>query len=114
MTRHTFTLRFRAVNRDTFLDIISGKKVVETRAATERYKNIKKGDLLILVCGKEKFKKEVKKVKIFKTVASMIKVYPPNKIMPGISSVKELQKAYYSYPHYREKIKKYGLVVLEL
>lgn len=112
-----YVLRFNSSNknsRDNFLNIKSGKKKVETRAATTKYRNIKKGDLVVLVCGKERFEKVVKKVKIFKTLASMVKVYPPNKIMPGISSVKELRKAYYSYPSYREKIKRFGLVALEL
>ena len=34
--------------------------------------------------------------------------------MPDISSVKELRDAYYSYPNYKEKIKKFGLIALEL
>lgn len=109
-----YTLRFRAVNKDIFLDIKSGKKAVETRAATERYRYIKDGDLIVLVCGKEKFEKTVKKAKIFKTIKALVKAYPIKKIMPNISTEKELQDAYYSYPNYKEKIKKVGLIALEL
>ncbi len=112
-----YVLRFNSSNknsRDNFLNIKSGKKKVETRAATTKYRNIKKGDLVVLACGKEKFQKKVKKVKRFKTITSLTKVYPPNKIMPEISSVRELREIYYSYPRYREKIKKFGLVALEL
>lgn len=109
-----YSLRFRAVDKDIFLDIKSGKKTVETRAATERYKNIKVGDTLVLICGKEKFEKEIKKAKIFKSVKSLVATYPIRKIMPRISSKKELEAAYYSYPNYKEKIKKYGLIALEL
>lgn len=109
-----YTLRFRAVNKDTFLDIKVGKKTVETRAATEKYKGIKAGDVLVLSCGKEKFEKGVKKAKIFKSIKSLIKTYPVKKIMPEISTEKELTVAYYSYPNYKEKIKKFGLIALEL
>ncbi len=109
-----YTLRFRAVNKDIFLDIKSGKKTVETRAATEKYKDIKDGDVLVLVCGKDRFEKQIKKAKIFKSIKSLVRVYPIKKIMPNISSEKELTTAYYSYPNYKEKIKKYGLVALEL
>jgi len=109
-----YTLRFRAVNKDTFLDIKSGKKAVETRAATERYQNIKAGDGLVLVCGKNRFEKKVKKAKIFKTIKGLAKAYPIKKIMPDISSIKELEMTYYSYPNYKEKIKKFGLIALEL
>lgn len=109
-----YTLRFRAVNKDIFLDIKSGKKTVETRAATEKYKNIKDGDMVVLVCGKERFEKKIRKAKIFKSIASLVKNYSLKSIMPNISSAKELEQAYYSYPNYGEKIKKYGLIALEL
>lgn len=109
-----YTLHFRAVNKDVFLDIKSGKKTVETRAGTERYRNIKPGDMVVLVCGKERFEKEVKKAKIFKTIKSLVKTYPIKKITPNILSEKELESAYYSYPNYRDKIKKFGLIALEL
>ena len=87
---------------------------METRAATERYQNIKAGDVIILVCGKEIFQKKIKKVKIFKSIKSLIKTYPIKKIMPGMTTEKELRGAYYSYPGYKEKIKKYGIIALEL
>ena len=109
-----YTLRFRMINKNTFLDIKSGKKTVETRAATEKYRDIKDGDLIVLACGKERFEKTVKKAKIFKTIKALVKAYPINKIMPNISTEKELRDAYYSYPNYKEKIKKFGLIALEL
>lgn len=109
-----YVFRFRAVNKKIFLDIKSGKKTVETRAATEKYRNIKIGDMVILICGKERFEKKVKKAKIFKTIKSLIKAYPIKKIMPNLTTEKELEKAYYSYPDYKEKIKKFGLIALEL
>ncbi len=109
-----YTLRFRAVNKDIFLDIKSGKKTVETRAATEKYKDMKAGDILVFVCGKNRFEKEIKKAKIFKTIKSLTKTYPIKKIMPNIDTEKELQAAYYSYPSYKEKIQKFGLIALEL
>lgn len=108
------TLRFRAVNKDIFLDIKSGKKTVETRAATKKYKNIVAGDTIVLVCGKERFEKKVKKTKIFKSIKALVKTYSINKIMPHLTTEKELQEAYYSYPNYKEKIKKDGLITLEL
>jgi len=87
---------------------------VETRAASERYKDIKAGDVLVLVCGKDRFEKVVKKARIFKTIKSLATAYPIKKIMPEALSEKDLQEAYYSYPDYKEKIKKYGFIALEL
>lgn len=110
----TITLKFRAVNRDIFEGIKSGKKKVETRAATDKYRAIKVGDKVILMCGKNKFEKEVKKVKIFKTIAALLKVYKPAQINPGLKTVKETREMYYSFPKYKEKIQKHGLVAFEL
>ena len=109
-----YTLKFRAVNRDIFLDIKSGKKTVETRAATERYQNIKAGDIIVLVCGEEKFKKKVKKARIFKSITALLKTYPIKKIMPGMATEKEWRQELYNYPDYKEKIQKHGIVALEL
>src|SRR3989338_9243923 len=112
MAKHT--IKFRATNKDIFLDIKYGKKTVETRAATERYQDIKAGDIIVLVCGEERFKKKVKKAKIFKSIKALLKTYPIKKIMPQFSTEKEIHDAYYSYPNYKEKIKKHGLIALEL
>ena len=108
-----YSLKFRTTNKNIFLDIKSGKKSVETRAASEKYKDIKAGDILVLVCGKERFEKKVKKAKIFKSTTALLKTYPIKKIMPKLNSQKEWQKELYTYPNYKEKIQKYGLIALE-
>lgn len=110
----THVLRFRAVNRDIFRAIESGEKKIETRAATPRYQRIQAGDSVRLICGKNTFRKDVKKVRILRTIPAMLKIYRTKQINPSVSSAKELKALYYSFPGYREKIKKYGLVALEL
>ena len=112
--KKTYTLRFRAVNRDIFEAILDGKKKVETRAATKKYIDIKTGDILVFVCGKERFEKEIKKVKIFKSISSLVKKYSPQEINPKAKSEKDLRDIYYSFPGYREKIQKFGIVAMEL
>lgn len=107
-------LKFRLVNRDIFEAIRVGKKKVETRAATAKYRQIKKEDKVILVCGKSKFEKEVKKVKIFKTISALLKVYKPQQINPRIKTEKETREMYCNFPGYKVKIKKYGLIAFEL
>ncbi|MDO8669083.1 MAG: hypothetical protein Q7K65_02200 [Candidatus Buchananbacteria bacterium] len=114
LVKKKYILRFRAVNQDIFNAIKNGKKKVETRAATARYNKIKVGDVIILVCGKNKFKKTVKRARIFKTIRSMLEKYKVKDIMPNLLSAKELERAYYGYPNYRQKIKKFGLIALEL
>ena len=107
-------LRFRAVNRDIFNAIRSGKKKVETRAASPRYRDIKVGDRLTLTCGKSRLIKTAKRVRIFRTVKALVKAYRPSIINPSCRTVKELEAMYLSFPAYHEKLKKYGIIALEL
>lgn len=107
-------LRFRTVNRNTFNAIKSGRKKIETRAATKRYKNIKKGDTLKFMCGSNSFIKRIKKATFFKTVGGLLKKYKPVDINPKVDTEEKLRKMYYGFPSYREKIRKYGLVAFEL
>ncbi len=109
-----WTFRFRTADEDNFNEVKRGLKIVETRANTERYRNIKMGDFLVLVCGKERLKKKVKRVRRFKTIAAMLCAIPSKKIMPSVSSPKEMRRIYYGYPGYKEKSKKFGLVAMEL
>lgn len=112
--KKAFRLRFREVNRDIFDAIRSGRKTIETRAATVRYQKIKKGDRVILVCGKDLFEKKVIDVAIFKSIDALLKKYKVRQINPNVKTEEDLRELYYSFPGYREKIKKHGLVAIEL
>ena len=108
-------LRFNATNKNSRLSfdfLMSGEKKIETRAATVRYKDIKKGDVLVFVCGGRKFEKKIKNIKLFGGIGQMLKVYKVKDIMPNLNSLADLEKAYYSFPGYKEKIKKFGLIAV--
>lgn len=114
MENKTYILRFRAVNRDIFEAIRSGKKKIETRAGSPKYSDIQAGNILVFVCGKNRFEKKIKNVRKFKSVKALHKVYKPQEINPKTKTIEESEKVYYSFPGYKEKIKKYGLIALEL
>ena len=107
-------VRFRAVDRWIFYAIRDGEKKIETRAATKKYRNIKLGDKIDFVCGRSRFSKKVGCVKIFKSVSALLKKYKSREVNPKCETRKELQEMYDSFPGYKEKIKKYGIVALEL
>lgn len=110
----THLLRMRAENRDIFEAIESGKKKLETRAGTDKYIKIRAGDMLKFVCGKNSFMRNVTKVKRYKTITAILKDYMPQEINPNTKTKDETIDMYYSFPNYREKIKKHGLIALEL
>lgn len=106
-TKHKqITLRFDMIR--------TGKKRVETRAATEKYKNISIGDTIIFMCNAKKFTKTITKVSHFPSIRAMLRVYKIQDIEPLLrGSERELRAMYYSYPNYKEKIRKFGLIALE-
>ena len=107
-------LRFRAVNKDTFHALRDGRKKIETRAATEKYRAFKKGDAVKFVCGRESFTRTLKSVECFSSIGALFKKYTPQEVNPRNKTVAEARTMYYSFPGYREKIKKLGLVAWTL
>lgn len=104
----------RKVDKYVFDAVKSGEKTVETRAATDSFRRIEVGDILVFSCDGEKFEKEIKNIKIFRSVDEMVGKIDFKKVMPFISSVDEMKKVYDSFPGYRDKIKKLGLIAFEL
>ncbi len=92
MDKKAFRLRFREVNRDIFEAIRRGQKTIETRAATVRYQKIKRGDRVILVCGKDLFEKQVADVQIFKSIDALLKKYKVRQITANTLTEEELKK----------------------
>ncbi len=109
-----YTLRFGKVNKETFEAIKNGKKTVETRAASIKYQNIEAGDIIVLSCDGHKFEKKVKHAQTFKNIKSMLRKYKIKSIEPKLSTADQLRDAYYSYTGYKEKIKKFGIIAMEL
>lgn len=107
-------LRFRRADKATFENIRSGVKKVETRAASKKYQRIEIGDEITFVCGGDTFKRRAKKVSYFKDVDDLLRVYSVGEIMPSLDTAEELKESYKSYPGYKEKIKQFGLVAVEL
>lgn len=108
-----YTLQFNIEHRDSFKNIHSGKKRVEMRAATVKYKDIKAGYNIIFKCGRERFFRTVSKATYFKTVGALFKKYVPQDFRPDVLTKKELINIWHSFPDYKEKIAEHGLVALE-
>src|SRR3989344_2777248 len=109
-----YMLKFRAVDKDSFSFVKNGSKKIETRASTEKYAPIRKGDEIVFSCGREKFSKKVVKVEKFRSIGAIYRKYKPHQINPTWKTQQDGRRAWASFPNYTEKIKKYGLVALTL
>ncbi|OGZ04200.1 MAG: hypothetical protein A2648_01300 [Candidatus Lloydbacteria bacterium RIFCSPHIGHO2_01_FULL_41_20] len=107
-------LRFRAVDKNIFDAIKSGKKKIETRAATVKYKDIKTGDVFVFVCGKSRFERKVKKVFHSKTVEGLLKKYKIKDIRPDIKTKEKFVKSYEAFAGYSQKIRRFGIMAFEV
>lgn len=108
------TLRFAADDKKTFDAVRKGAKSIETRAATDRYRKIKTGDILVLVCAGKRLEKKVLRVRHFKTIEGLFRAIPIKKIDPFASSIQDARKTYHGYPGYRDKIRKFGIMAFDL
>ncbi len=69
---------------------------------------------MVLSCGKSKITKDVIKVQKFKSIGALLKKHKPEAINPNIHTEKEAREMWYSFPGYKEKIKKYGLIAITM
>ncbi len=98
-----------------FFDAIKkGLKKIETRAGSPAYLKIKERDLLIFSCSGKRIKKQIKKIYYFKTLDDLLGQYDFKEIMPLASSREESIKIWYSFPGYKERLKKYGIIAFIL
>ena len=110
----TYVLRIREVDRSFFEVIRSGEKTIETRAATNKFRKIKQGDMLKFTCGKDYLTKKIVKTHLFKDIDSLLGTLRLKKIMPWVSSPDKAKEIWQSFPNYEEKIKNYGIIAFEL
>lgn len=109
-----YTLRFRAVDKADFENVRSGRKSIETRAATVKYQPIEIGDVLVFSCAGEKFSKTITKKYHWPSIDAMVGEIDYKKVMPEADSIDDMKKVYATYPGYEEKIRASGLLGFEL
>lgn len=110
----TYLLKFRKNDRHFFEALLSGKKTIETRAATPKYRAVRTGDNLEFLYGQTRLVRKVKKTLRFKSVEEMIEKIGWVKVMPFARDPEAVKRAYFSFPGYREKIGRFGLVAFFL
>ena len=113
---------------DIFKAIKNGSKTIETRAGREKgtgkgWSEFKPGDIIKFYLADEKtdkvmasvepIEKSVQTVKHFKTIEQLFKTYDPEQDYPG-KSIKEIKQWWAKRPELNNRIKKYGIWVIEL
>lgn len=106
-------LVFNKINKEIFEMLRDGRKRIETRAATSKYQGIEKGEIITFSCSGERFEKEVKKVTHFTSIDELLKKYKPTDINPTRKTKEEIIEMYHSFPGYKEKIEKEGIIAVE-
>ncbi len=110
----TYILPVRKIDREVYDLIKSGEKRIETRGGGPKYNNISDGDIVKIKCEGDSFERKVKNVKKFKSIDEMLSNYSVKDIDPRVSTKEELEKMYKSFPNYKERLAKYGIIAFEL
>ncbi len=110
----THILKLRSTDKEIFEAVKSGRKKVETRAATVKNVKMQAGDEILFVCGKQSLKKTITKAAQYKTIKAMMRDYKVKEIAPDLKTENDLRDMYFAWPSYRDKIKQFGLIALEL
>jgi ASC-1-like (ASCH) protein len=105
---------FREVDRDKYNEVVKGLKIIETRAATIKFRDIAAGDKLKFVCGKDAFEKSIASVKYYSSIDEMLAELPYKKILPSAKNQEDVYKIYWSFPGYKAKIEENGIMAFEL
>lgn len=109
-----YRLVIRKVDRHVFDEIADGRKSIETRAATDKYKHVSTGDLLTFTCEGELLTKTVTSVDHYKSIDDMYKLIPVSKVLPSASNVDEAKRIHFSFPGYKEKLEAFGVMAFGL
>lgn len=107
-----YTVRIRAIDRATFDDIRDGRKRVETRAATVKYRHIAPRDVVAFVCENDRFERVVATADHFASVDDMLKRFSVADINPRARDRDDLLRMYHSFSGYEEKLREHGLLAL--
>lgn len=108
-----YALRFRQEDKKLFEALRDGTKSIEIRAASPKYIHIKKGDTLVFLCGGEKFSKTVARKEKFSNLPALIHTYDFRLINPFVHSKREFFDMYNTFPMYKQKLKKFGILAFE-
>lgn len=109
-----YRLVIREENRNVFDELLDGRKSIETRAATGKYKSVAVGDHLTFVCGADSLTKTVAKVTHYRSIDDMYGILPVSKVLPSAGSVEEAKRIHFSFPGYGEKLEAFGVMAFKL
>ncbi|MFC1656655.1 ASCH domain-containing protein [Patescibacteria group bacterium] len=107
-------LPIRKEDKLFFNAIKDGLKKIETRAGSPAYLKIKENDILVFACSGKKIRKKIKTIHHFKSVEQLLNKFNFKDIMPLVSSKKEAIKTWYTFPGYKERLEKYGILAFVL
>lgn len=112
MRRHH--LPFRSADRPLFESLLDGRKKVETRAGSPAYLKIEPGDYLVFTSGQDRVEKKVLTVRHYPSVGQLLTEITWSEIMPLAKSPQEVEAIYNSFPGYKGRLQKFGILAFEL
>ena len=95
--------------------IQSGKKTVEGRIATPKYRSFSTGDTLTFkTTGIDVLSTKIMELKCFTSFENMLSYFGVQACLPGLVTIEEAVKVYRSLPGYKEKESQFGVIGIRI
>ena len=75
-------LVFNSKNKDIYQILQDGRKKIETRSATIKYKKLKVGDVITFSCRAESFERKIRNITYFDSINHLLKYNPLDILTP--------------------------------
>lgn len=109
----TWVLRIRKEDKNIFEQIRLGEKSVETRAINPK-KNFQAKDKVIFICSGDKIEKTILSVRKYNDFEKYLNSEDLEKVFGKGITKEKAKKIHLSFPGYKERLEKYGIVALDL
>lgn len=111
-----WTLLIRKQDKNIFERIRSGEKTIDTRSSNPNSpkKSIAVGDILLFKCDGKSVEKKVKEIRKYSEFEEYLEKEDLENILGKGTTKEDARKIHYSFPSYKERLEKYGIVAFDL
>ena len=109
-----YCLVIREQDRNVFDDIVQGRKIIETRAATPKYQSVRVGDWFTFVCGPDSVSKSIAGIAWYENIDDLYEHVSVEKVLPSAGSIEAAKRIHLGFPGYQDKLATYGVMAFEL
>lgn len=105
-------IHYMTLSEPYFTQMKNKEKLYELRIYDEKRRKISVGDFVLFTCGDEEILVQVCSIAVATKFKDLVRGrHFISSLLPGVTDAKEAIAIYKGFPDYREKAKKYGVIM---